>query len=144
MLAGPPAEEARAAAVVLHGRDQDPDYMLEHLVARLGTEDVAFWLPSAAGHAWYPGRFFDPREVNEPWLEHSLDACEAAVAQLLAADTEPDRIVLAGFSQGACVVADFLALRPRAFAGVALLTGSLTGPEGTRLRWRRSAASRCS
>ena len=52
------------------------------------------------------------------------------MAGLVAADMPTDRIVLAGFSQGACVLADFLALRPRPYAGVALLTGSLLGPDG--------------
>ena len=31
--------DAGVAAVVVHGRDQDPEYMLDRLVARLGLDD---------------------------------------------------------------------------------------------------------
>ena len=104
--------------------------MLEHLVAPLGFDDVSYVLPAASGGGWYPGRYFDTRAENEPAIDEALEACETAVAGLVAADMPTDRIVLAGFSQGACVLADFLALRPRPYAGVALLTGSLLGPDG--------------
>jgi phospholipase/carboxylesterase len=40
----------------------------------------------------------------------------------------PERIVLAGFSQGGCLVAVLLARTPRPYAGVAILTGALIGP----------------
>jgi phospholipase/carboxylesterase len=39
-------------------------------------------------------------------------------------------MVLAGFSQGACMVADVVARKPRDYAGVAVLTGALIGPDG--------------
>ena len=120
---GPPVAGARRVAVVVHGRDQDPEYMLEHLVARLEAPDVAFVLPAAAERSWYPARYFDPREANEPWLGHALAAVEAAIGGV-----EPERVVLAGFSQGACLVADFLAHAPRPFAGGAILTGAFIGP----------------
>ncbi|MGH2857061.1 MAG: phospholipase, partial [Solirubrobacteraceae bacterium] len=35
--------------------------------------------------------------------------------------------MLGGFSQGACVVAELAARRPRPWAGVAVLTGALLG-----------------
>jgi predicted esterase len=121
---GPPVAEARHVAVVVHGRSQDPGYMLEHLVARLEAPDVAFVLPVAADNSWYPARYFDPRQANEPWLGQALEALEAAIG-----DVEPERVVLAGFSQGACLVADLLSRHPRPFAGAAILTGALIGTE---------------
>jgi phospholipase/carboxylesterase len=120
---GPPVAEARRVAVVVHGRDQDPAYMLEHLVARLDAPDVAFVLPVAAERSWYPARYFDPREANEPALGHALAAVEAAIGGV-----EPERVVLAGFSQGGCLVADLLGAAPRPFAGAAILTGAFIGP----------------
>ena len=132
VVSGPPPEEARAAAVLLHGRDQDPEYMLEDLVAPLGFEDVRLRAPRlGGGGGGNPGRYFDTRVENEPAIDEALEACEEAVAGLVAADMPTDRIVLAGFSQGACVLADFLAHAPAAWsAWVALLTGSLLGPDG--------------
>jgi len=125
--AGLPLQDARVAAVVVHGRDQDPAYMLEHLVERLGVPGIAYLLPVAAGRSWYPGRYFDPRAANEPWLSAALDACEATVQIALEAGIPPEHIVLAGFSQGACLLADFIAGRPRPYAGAAILTGALIG-----------------
>lgn len=121
---GPPVGEARRVALVVHGRDQDPAYMVEHLVGPLGLPDVAFVLPAADGGTWYPGRFNAPRAANEPRLGHALEALEAAIA-----DVPPERLVLAGFSQGGCLVADLIARRPRPYAGAAVLTGALIGDE---------------
>jgi phospholipase/carboxylesterase len=125
--AGAPLHDARVAAVVVHGRDQDPAYMLEHLVAPLGLSGIAYLLPAAAGGSWYPGRYFDPRAANEPWLSRALEACEATVAIALRAGIPAERIMLAGFSQGACLLADFIARRPRPYGAAALLTGALIG-----------------
>jgi phospholipase/carboxylesterase len=132
VLAGVPLESARMAAVLVHGRDQDEREMLD-VAARLGIADVAYVLPIAAGRSWYPGRYFDPLPVNQPWLERALDACDAAVARAHRAGMPDERIVVAGFSQGACVIAELVARRPRPWAGVAILTGKLLGPAGERV-----------
>ena len=47
--------------------------------------------------------------------------------ELEADGVEPGRIVLGGFSQGACVACDALARRPRPVAALALLNGGLIG-----------------
>ena len=103
--------------------------MLEHLVGQLDAPDVAFVLPPAAGGSWYPGRYNEPRAANEPWLSQALEAVETVIAGLLAAGVGSKQIVLTGFSQGGCLVADLLARTPRAYAGVAVLTGALIGPD---------------
>ncbi len=128
-MVGRAIARARRVAVVIHGRGQDPVYMLEHLVAQLDAPDVAYVLPPAAGGSWYPGRYNEPRVANEPWLGHALEAGESVIAGLLAAGVPAEQIVLAGFSQGGCLVADLLARTPRPYAGVAILTGALIGPD---------------
>jgi phospholipase/carboxylesterase len=132
VLAGVPLDTARTAALLVHGRDQDEREMLE-VAARVGLPDVAYVLPVAAGRTWYPGRYFDPLSVNQPWLERALDVCDAAIARAHSAGIADDRIVVAGFSQGACVVAELAARRPRPWAGSAILTGALLGPTGERV-----------
>jgi len=104
--------------------------MLEHLVLGIDDPDVAYVLPAASGGTWYPGRFNEPRIVNEPQLGHALEAAETAIAEVLDAGVPAERVVLAGFSQGACLVADLIAKAPRSYAGAAILTGALIGPEG--------------
>jgi predicted esterase len=101
--------------------------MLEHLVERLAVPGIAYLLPVAAGRSWYPGRYFDPPAANDPWLSAALEACEATVQIAFQAGIPPERVVLVGFSQGACLLADFIVGRPRPYAGAALLTGALMG-----------------
>jgi phospholipase/carboxylesterase len=129
LTAGNP--DAAIAAVLLHGRDQDPEWMLD-VARRIDLDDsVSYVLPRAADRSWYPGRFYDPLEDNEPCLGWSLEAIEAAVA----ATARPlTHVALVGFSQGACILAEHLARRPAPYAAAAILTGALFGtPDLERL-----------
>lgn len=132
VLAGAPLERARLVAMMVHGRDQDEQVMLD-LAARLELPDVAYVLPVSPGRSWYAGRYFDPLEVNEAELTDALSACEAALALVREAGVPQSRTVVGGFSQGACVVAELTARHPRPWAGVAILTGSLLGPRDERV-----------
>lgn len=122
--AGVPVAGARRVAVLVHGRDQDEQVMLD-VARRLALPDVAYVLPVCAARSWYPGRYFDPVAANEPHLTDALTALEAA-----ATSADPGRTVIGGFSQGACLIAELVARRPRAWAGAAVLTGALLGPAG--------------
>jgi phospholipase/carboxylesterase len=115
------------AAVLFHGRDHDPEWMLD--VARRIDLDhaVSYVLPRAADRSWYPGRFYEPMENNEPWLGWSLEAIESAVALAASRARPRSRIALIGFSQGACIVAEHLARRSEPYGAAAILTGALFG-----------------
>ncbi len=126
---GPPLAQAALAAVLVHGRGQDPGYMRD-VAHRIGMDDVRCVYPAAAGNSWYPGRFMDPPEANEPWLGHALDAIDHALATLEEEGFDARRTALIGFSQGACLLAEHLVRRPRPYAAVALLTGGYIGPDG--------------
>ncbi len=130
---GVPLAQARRVGIMVHGRDQDESVMLD-VVARLALTDVGYLLPVAAQGSWYPGRYFDPVADNEPYVSWALEALEAAVTSVHRAGVDDGRIVLCGFSQGASLVAELAARRPRRFAGVAVLTGSLLGPAGARVQ----------
>jgi phospholipase/carboxylesterase len=129
-VAGVPLGGADGVAVLVHGRGQDPGYLLEHLVGRLDAPGVAFVLPAAAGAGWYPDRFNGPRAANEPWLGHAVESIIAAVETVLAAGIPPSRLLLGGFSQGGCLITEVVARRPDAYGAVAVLTGALIGPPG--------------
>ena len=120
------------AAVLIHGRDQDEQVMLD-VARRLALPDVAYLLPVAPGNTWYPGRYFDPLADNQPQVDWALETFEAALATVAAAGVPESQTVLAGFSQGACLVAELIARRPRPLAGAAVLTGTLLGPAGQRI-----------
>jgi predicted esterase len=133
--AGAPLRQAALAAVVVHGRTLDPEYMMDNLVGALRAGDagevgeVAYLLPRHPGKSWYPGRFNEDAEALEPWLTEGLDALDAEIAAARAAGLADEQVVLLGFSQGACLIAELLARRTRRLGAAAILTGSLIGPE---------------
>jgi predicted esterase len=113
--------------VLVHGRDQDHGFMLD-VAARAGLDDVtALLLPESAQRSWYAGRYFDPLPALEPAVTEAVAAVEAAVTAAEDAGLDTGRVVLAGFSQGACVVTEVLRRRPRPFGAVVVLTGALIG-----------------
>jgi phospholipase/carboxylesterase len=124
LVLGPPASEATAAAIVVHGRGHGPETMVD-LVRLLALDDVHYVLPAAAGQTWYPNRFIAPLAANEPWLSWALDALAATVERL----AEARRLVLVGFSQGGCLTLEYVARHPRRYDGVAGLVGGLIGTD---------------
>jgi phospholipase/carboxylesterase len=127
LVAGRPLEACSVAVVALHGRGQDPRWLHEQLVGPLEVDGAAYVLPAAPAGSWYPGRYDQPPAANEPHLSLALDACAAALARVAAAGVAPERTVLAGFSQGACIAATLLARRGARLGGAGILTGAIIG-----------------
>ncbi len=123
--------------VLAHGRTLTPDYM-RGLADRIGLPDIRYVLPSADGNTWYPKSFLSPIAENEPHLSAAIAHYETIVADLLADGVKATRLVIGGFSQGACLTAAYLARHPRRLAGAILWTGGLIGPPGTE--WRADRA----
>jgi phospholipase/carboxylesterase len=130
--AGVPPERGAGAVVLLHGRGRIAEDILA-LAVPLAFPDFTYLAPQAAARTWYPDRFLAPLEDNEPALSSALRGIDRLVAGLGAAGIGPERIVFVGFSQGACLAAEYVARRPRRYGGVAALIGGLFGPEGSRL-----------
>jgi len=127
---GEPLDTATTAMVLVHGRNAGPANILD-LFARLDRPRVAAVAPAAAGGTWYPYSFLAPREQNEPGITSALFVLESLVSDLMARGFSPRNIVLLGFSQGACLTAEFAFRHPRAYGGVMVLSGGLIGPPGT-------------
>jgi predicted esterase len=128
---GAPLKGARAALVLLHGRGASAEdiYLLGEEVCA-GVPGVALLAPQAAGNEWYPRRFLAPIAENEPYLTSALGVVAGLVGEVGKAGIRPDRVVLAGFSQGACLALEFAARNARHYGGVAGLSGALIGPPG--------------
>jgi predicted esterase len=101
------------------------------LNGELGLSEVAALAPQAAGNTWYPQSFLAPPGANQPYLDSALAWVASIVSELLARGVRGDRIGLLGFSQGACLTAEFVARHPRRYGAVMALTGGLIGPPGT-------------
>lgn len=124
-------------ALLFHGRGRTPDEMIE-LAAGMAVPEVAYLAPTAAGNTWYPYSFLEPLERNEPALSHALAAYAALVTDLLGRGVAQQRLVLIGFSQGACLTAEYARRHAGRYGGVALFTGGLIGPPGTH--WEQPGA----
>ncbi len=137
--AGVPMRRARAAAVLLHGRGGSAADMIG-LAEHLARPGVAFLVPQATDHEWYPQRFLAPLEQNEPHLGSALDLVGALLAEAGAGGVPPERTMLLGFSQGACLALEYAARHARRYGFVAGLSGALIGPPGTPRHDRGSLA----
>ncbi|MGH7563803.1 MAG: alpha/beta hydrolase [Gemmatimonadota bacterium] len=127
---GTPLEEASAAAILLHGRGGSAEDILG-MARALQEPRLAYLAPQAADHAWYPESFLAPIERNEPWLSSALDVIRRLFDRLAPAGVPPDRTLLLGFSQGACLALEFAARNGARYGGVAGLAGGLIGAPGT-------------
>jgi predicted esterase len=127
---GPKPADARAVAILAHGRGGSPEDMAQ-LASVLDCPDVSFLLPGAPEHTWYPQGFMAPFAVNEPWLGRSLANQAAIIEGVIAEGVPAERIVLGGFSQGACLTAETLVRAPRRYGAALILTGGVIGPPGT-------------
>jgi predicted esterase len=131
LLSGTPLDAAKAAIVLVHGRGGHPDDMLA-LCDGFKTDGFALVAPAAAGGTWYPLPFIAPLEQNEPHLSSALLKLEAVVEELSVRGIPSSKVLLLGFSQGACLVLEFAGRYARRWGGVAGLSGGLIGPPGRR------------
>ena len=130
LTAGEPLDKATAAILMLHGRGATAEDILA-LSAELQQPGFAYLAPQAAGYSWYPNSFLAPIESNEPGLSSGLAVIASLLAKLAQAGIPPERTILLGFSQGACLSLEFAARNARRYGGLAGLSGSLIGPDGT-------------
>jgi phospholipase/carboxylesterase len=130
---GATVANAALAAIMIHGRGRDADEMAA-LATTLAVEGIRYYCPEAPARSWYPARFIEPLEANQPALGESLAAIAAELEALHASGFGDERIVLCGFSQGGCLAAQTLMRRPSAYAAAILFTAGLIGPPG--VAWR--------
>ena len=127
--AGDPLDEASVAVVMIHGRGARADGFLQ-FADEIGVDGVAYLAPQADRGSWYPNRFIDPIESNEPHLTAALGVVEETVEKAVDAGIDHDHIVLMGFSQGACLASEYVARNPREYGGLVAFSGGLIGPLG--------------
>lgn len=130
LAAGIPLTQARAAMILLHGRGASGHDILE-LIPEFDPGDMAYLAPQASGYSWWPQRFTDPLIVNEPYFSSALEMVGSVLERITQAGIPPDKVLLLGFSQGACLALEFTARHAQPYGGVVGLSGGLFGPPGT-------------
>lgn len=127
---GAPVDEAEVAVILIHGRGDSAAGILG-LAREINDSRVLFAAPQAAagpyGPTWYPNSFLAPLAMNQPWLDSALRRVADVHADLQDKGFEDERIILAGFSQGACLASEYAARNVRRFGAVVALSGGLIG-----------------
>jgi predicted esterase len=116
---------------MLHGRGAGPENILD-LVPRLAHPDFEYVAPAAPNRTWYPYSFMAEIEKNEPHLSNALAQVKAAVAAVETSGVPRSKIVLLGFSQGACLATEFMIRHASRFGGLIAFSGGGIGPPGTQ------------
>ena len=127
-MAGAPLDQAQAALLMVHGRGASAEDILT-LAKEFDQPSFAYLAPQAAGRTWYPNRFLVPLEENEPWLSSALTFLSEVFREITNAAIPPERVMLLGFSQGACLTLEFAARNARRYGGIVGLSGGLIGPD---------------
>jgi predicted esterase len=125
--------------VLVHGRGGSAEGILS-LVEELWHPAFAYLAPQAAGNSWYPFSFLAPLAENEPQLSAALGTIGEILEHVAGSGVPPERTILLGFSQGACLALEFAARNAQRYGGVVGLSGGLIGPEGTSRAYPGSMA----
>lgn len=126
--AGETLRSAHAAMILIHGRGATAEDIMT-IASEVQRPGWAYIAPQAADNAWYPLPFTAPLEDNEPYLSAALETVTRLVERA-EASVPAQRIVLLGFSQGACLTLEWAARNARRFGAVVGLSGGLIGPDG--------------
>jgi predicted esterase len=130
VVAGEPVESAQSAMLMVHGRGATAESILS-LADELDVPGFTYIAPQAVGDTWYPYPFMTRMDRNEPWLSSALSVLGGTVRWIEGQGIPAEKIILLGFSQGACLATEFAARNARRYAGVVGLSGGLIGPDGT-------------
>jgi predicted esterase len=125
--------------IMIHGRGATAESILT-LVPAIDTPGFAYLAPQAAGNTWYPNSFLSPIPSNEPGITSGLVVIDELMTKIGAASIPPERTMLLGFSQGACLSLEYAARHARRYGGIAGLSGGLIGPDGTPRNYSGSFA----
>jgi phospholipase/carboxylesterase len=124
-------DASSTVAIMIHGRGASPEDILG-LATAFDRPDVTYLAPAAANHTWYPYSFLTELAKNEPYLSSALSVIASLVAEVEGSGVPRKRIVVMGFSQGACLTSEFAIRNASRFGGFVAFSGGAIGPPGTR------------
>ena len=128
VTAGKPLTETGKALIMIHGRGASADSILA-LSDHLNVTDFTLFAPQATNHSWYPYSFMAPVAQNQPALDLALEQLAHLVLHIREQGVSSNNIYLLGFSQGACLTAEFATRNAQRFGGLFIFTGGLIGPQ---------------
>jgi maleylacetate reductase len=126
---GVPFDAARAVVVALHGRNATAESIFARAVDITENDTtVAIVAPQAFDNSWYDGRYFESRSALGEGLERAVSDV-SAILDSVTAKVSHERVVLMGFSQGACLAAEVFTRRSQRLGGLCVFSGAGIGIE---------------
>ncbi len=125
-FSGAPLKDAHLVVLAAHGRYGVSGDILK-LASQVNVPNVAWIAPQAAGRSWWGETFLAPLEKNEPGLSSALRRFSAIMDDLAQQGFGPEKTVLTGFSQGACLILEHAARHPKPWRGIVAMSGGLLG-----------------
>ena len=126
VTAGTPADQAKKAMIMLHGRGASAVSILT-LKDHLQLDGYAIVAPQATEHSWYPYSFMAPVTNNQPALDSALEVIGSLVEDIKQQGIAQEDIYFLGFSQGACLTLEYVSRNAGRYGGVIAFTGGLIG-----------------
>ncbi|WP_299987430.1 dienelactone hydrolase family protein [uncultured Pontibacter sp.] len=125
---GKSLSETGKALILIHGRGATAATILP-LAQELGADDFTLFAPQATNNTWYPYSFMAPADQNQPALDSALELIDETVQSIKSQGIASEHIYLLGFSQGACLTAEYATRHAQRFGGLLIFTGGLIGQE---------------
>ncbi len=120
---------ARRVVVALHGRGATADSIVRRVLEIVGDDpEVAVVAPHAPGNVWYTRRFTAPRAELGAELDEAVGAVGKVLDRVLV-HAPAERVVLFGYSQGACLASEVFAGRGQRLAALVALSGCAIGAD---------------
>ena len=129
-MIGKPLADAKAAMILVHGRGASAISILS-LADEFKQGEFAYLAPQASGNTWYPYSFLAEILNNQPGLDSGLQAIADLVKQAEDAGIPTEKIIIGGFSQGACLAMEYVARNAKRYGGAFAFSGGVIGPSGT-------------
>ncbi len=120
--------DAKTTMIMLHGRGATAQSMFP-LADEFDGNNICYLAPQAHNHTWYPYSFLANTEKNQPGLSSGLQVIDDLMGRLVDEGLSKEKIILLGFSQGACLALEYAARHPQKLGGIIGLTGGLIGDE---------------
>jgi phospholipase/carboxylesterase len=124
--AGKNLSEAKKALVMFHGRGAFAEDILS-LAGYFNVKDYALLAPQATNNSWYPYSFLAIPKKNKPELTSALHLLSEIISDINQQGIESNNIYFLGFSQGACLMLEFITRNARKWGGAVAFTGGLIG-----------------
>jgi predicted esterase len=136
---GPELCDAAGLLILLHGEGSTATDIMT-LAPQFKHEGLAFAAPQADGKSWFPYSFLVPVQQNQPGIQSAMTIIRSLVTEADLLGVPRGKVMILGFSQGACLALEFAARNPAGYGGIFALSGGLIGPPGTTWESKESLA----